>query len=346
MLVEGGIGHQSARVTVATARLLHAAGVRVEVLSWNPLSLAGSTRAVSRLVRVPDAETAAETFADVSRDRLVLPTSDAAALGLSLPGSGLVDKRALYAHAGERGVPVPATDVYPDVESLRDAAGSLAYPVILKPSIGKPVIRARSAADVERFLLRVQPSTAILVQAVLHGRVHAVAGVARSGALLGVVHQVTIRGWPSASGTTTAAVTTSPDLALEALTAALVSDHDGIFHAQFLDGKVLDLNLRPYGSIALAAAAGANLPALCAALDAHGADEPIRARPGVRYRWIEADLRLAVARIRRSPGRTLSIAWEHRPRSGTAHGDASTVRDLGPAFGRLRPGRSVPRGQL
>jgi hypothetical protein len=339
LLVEGGIGHQSARVTVVTARLLHAVGSHVEVLTWNPSSLAGASRSVTGVLRVRDAAAARAAIA-ASSSSLILPTSDAAAVGIGAPAAAVVDKRRMQELAGERDVPTPDTAFFGSPGELRDAAGSLPYPVVVKPVVGKPVAFARSAEDLAPFLARVRPDVAIAVQPRLTGAVRSVAGVVRAGRLLAVVHQVAVRAWPSAAGTTTAAETTGPVEALEGRTAALAQGFDGIVHAQFLDGLLLDLNLRPYGSMALAAAAGVNLPALC--LDGGSAPgAPLRARPGVRYRWIEGDLRLAASRIRRAPARAATIARDHRPRAGTAHGDASSIRDPGPALARLTR-RSTP----
>jgi predicted ATP-grasp superfamily ATP-dependent carboligase len=55
---------------------------------------------------------------------------------------------------------------------------------------------------------------------------------------------------------------------------------------------LIDLNGRFYGSLALAVAAGVNLPALWAALaTGRAVGRGFEARPGVRYQWLEGDLR-------------------------------------------------------
>jgi glycosyltransferase involved in cell wall biosynthesis len=341
-LIEGGIGHHSTRLTICTARLLRAAGASVEVLTWNPRSLATASRAVDHTVAVADAEAARARLAADPPEH-VLATSDAAAIGAGLPGSALVAKPDLDAYASARGVPIPASMIFADAEGLRAAAASLPYPVVLKPEIGKPVIRAGSAADVEPFLEAIQPGVRIVVQPVLRGPVHAVAGVVRDGRVLAWVHQRPRRAWPDALGTSTLIVTTPPEPDLEAHAHALVRDtgHDGVFQAQFMEGLLLDLNLRLYGSVSLAAAAGVNLPALAVA-DHVPDGEPLRARPGVRYRWIEGDLRLAWERVRRRPGSAARVAWDLLPRPGTAHGDASTWGDLGPLVARVRRPRHRP----
>jgi len=90
-----------------------------------------------------------------------------------------------------------------------------------------------------------------------------------------------------------------------------------------------------YGSLPLAVAAGANLPAIAcrAAAGEHGSDI-VRARPGVCYRWLEGDFRRVLHDVRhgsltlRAAGRAL---W---PRRGTAH-SVESVRDPGPGLVRL-----------
>jgi hypothetical protein len=74
----------------------------------------------------------------------------------------------------------------------------------------------------------------------------------------------------------------------------------GLAELQFLapvdsPPRVIDLNGRFYGSLALAVAAGANLPHTWAALATGRDARPVRARAGVRYQWLHGDLRLAAA---------------------------------------------------
>jgi predicted ATP-grasp superfamily ATP-dependent carboligase len=82
-------------------------------------------------------------------------------------------------------------------------------------------------------------------------------------------------------------------------------DWRGLANLQFLTPNggsphLIDCNGRFYGSLALAVAAGANLPAIWAA-DAMGLPTagPVTGRPGVRYQSFQADL----LRARRAPRR-------------------------------------------
>jgi carbamoylphosphate synthase large subunit len=101
---------------------------------------------------------------------------------------------------------------------------------------------------------------------------------------------------------------------------------------------LIDLNGRFYGSLALALAAGLNLPAIWAALAAGRPIPPIEpARIGVRYHWLESDLRRAVKERSGFAG-TLRYAL------GARHG-IWDARDPGPGLlhaGRLS-GRALRR---
>ena len=118
----------------------------------------------------------------------------------------------------------------------------------------------------------------------------------------------------------------------------------GLAELQFIvaaDGvpRLIDCNGRFYGSLSLAIAAGANLPAVWAALATGHQASRVRARPGVRYQWLEADLR-----------RTLNARGAPRVRdvAGTVAAGVRSrhslwdLRDPAPAAARIR--RIVARG--
>jgi predicted ATP-grasp superfamily ATP-dependent carboligase len=72
----------------------------------------------------------------------------------------------------------------------------------------------------------------------------------------------------------------------------------GLSELQFIlpdegDPRLIDFNGRFYGSMSLALAAGPNLPALWAEIaTGRSAGGPVQdAVPGVRYQWLEGDLR-------------------------------------------------------
>jgi predicted ATP-grasp superfamily ATP-dependent carboligase len=142
-------------------------------------------------------------------------------------------------------------------------------------------------------------------------------------------------------GGTARGVTEALDPVLAERVAALLADLNwfGIAQVQFQvppggEPVLIDLNGRFYGSMVLALAAGINLPAIWAAL-ATGRRLPLiaPARVGVRYHWLESDLRRAVHE-RKGLGGTLRYAL------GARHG-IWDGRDPGP--GLRHAGRLVGR---
>jgi predicted ATP-grasp superfamily ATP-dependent carboligase len=145
-----------------------------------------------------------------------------------------------------------------------------------------------------------------------------------------------VRIWPVDCGTASAAVTTEPDVELESRLRRLLAGHEGVFQVQLIGDQVIDVNPRVYGSLPLAVAAGANLPAIaCAATAGRTPDSLVRARPGVRYRWLEGDVRRVVHDIRRGHLSPWAGARALAPRRGTAH-SVESLRDPGPGLARLR----------
>ena len=105
----------------------------------------------------------------------------------------------------------------------------------------------------------------------------------------------------------------------------------------------IDLNPRPYGSIALAIAGGADLPAIWAAW-LLGEQRPYAvARAGLRYRWEDAELRRAVWELRHGNlGTAVEVA---RPRRHVVHpqfrwDDPGPLLARGAWFARRVIGRS------
>jgi predicted ATP-grasp superfamily ATP-dependent carboligase len=183
-----------------------------------------------------------------------------------------------------------------------------------------------------------------VVQPFLTDGMRAVCGVLHEGRFVALVHQRYLRIWPPDAGTACAAVTTEPDEQLEQRLLRLLDGHEGLFQVQLLGDFVIDVNPRLYGSLPLAVASGANLPALwCEVLAGQGPRELVRGRAGVHYRWTDADLRaigFALAGRRMPLGALLDAV---RPRRGTAH-SISTLSDLRPLLSRAASVRSLLRG--
>ncbi|MGA4991371.1 ATP-grasp domain-containing protein [Nonomuraea bangladeshensis] len=173
------------------------------------------------------------------------------------------------------------------------------------------------------------------------GRLMAYAAVtAVGGRVVCDCMQVASRIWPPGAGASCRAETVRVDPAISGRAARLLAALGwfGLAQLQFVvpeDGRprLIDLNGRFYGSMALATAAGANLPAAWAALAVGHDVPPTRARPGVRYQWLEGDLRRAAVERRR--GLLLDLAGTLRFAAGAVHSTLS-LRDPAPALARIR----------
>jgi predicted ATP-grasp superfamily ATP-dependent carboligase len=314
------------------------AGYRVAVTVSNPYSFAAASRSSSKTVPVPNAREpgyADAVWAEMARHPYLalIPASDPALLTLGVPVRHLVDKSLLTSAAETAGMTVPPTEIFADAEELLRAAHRFRYPVIVKPAIGKPARRCEHPPSVRFFAQRSGP---FLVQPCLDEGLRSVAGVVWRGRLVAAVHQRYTRTWPADAGMASAGETTEPDLDLEEQMLVLLDDYDGVFQADLHGRYLLDVNPRPYASLGLAVAAGANLVGIYCELAAGREVQFVRARPGVRYRWLEGDLRHTWDALRRGNIGMRQAAGNLRPRRGTAHGGPESLTDPGPALARLR----------
>jgi predicted ATP-grasp superfamily ATP-dependent carboligase len=228
------------------------------------------------------------------------------------PGAlaALRDKRRLAALAEEAGLAAPATLAAATAGELRAAPPPV--PCAIKPAhpggaLATAVLVA-TAAEAEALLAGLPDGEQLMVQERADGPLRAVALVVDAeGRVAERVQQEALRTWPADAGTSSRARTVVPDEDLVAACARLLAGagHVGLAQLQFLavGGRpaLVDVNPRFYGSLPLALAAGANLPAAWHAV-ARGErwPGPSPVRPGVTYRWVEADL-MAFAKGDRAP---------------------------------------------
>ena len=332
------------RSAVAAVRALAAGGYAPVVTTSAAGSPAASSRDCAAAVPVPAGATDdAGPYVAAVRQALaatayvgVVPASDGALLALGLPGGDLLDKSALPDRVATAGLRVPKTLRFEDGCALAAAAGGLTYPLVVKPVLtagpDQQARRVETPRDLELFAGTTDGPS--VVQPYLGGDLQAVSGVVHEGAYLALVHQRSLRTWPADCGVASAAVTTAPDPALEERLAVLLAGHRGVFQVQLVAGHVIDVNPRVYGSLPLAVAAGANLPAIACAADGGRVGPLVRGRPGVRYRWLEGDVRSVLSGLRQGTTGARAAAAALRPRSGTAH-SVESLRDPGPLLGRL-----------
>lgn len=329
------------RSALATVRALASTGYRPVVATCARHSLAASSRHCADRVAIPPVRS--ERFATEVRTELkrrpylcVLPSSDAALFSLDQPGRHLADKEQLSSRAAAAGIPFPPQRRFASGPDLRAADRDLEYPVAIKPAVNGAatqlnVTRVDGPEDLEVLPLSEDP---VLVQPWIDDAMSAVSGVMWRGSLVAVVHQRYLRRWPVQAGVASAAVTVEPDLQLEERIRALLDGFDGIFQVQFVGKHLIDLNPRVYGSLPLAVAAGANLPGIFCGLVAGRTVAPVRGRAGVRYRWVEGDLRHLLDGLRTGRSGAAEVLAALRPRSATAH-SVTAVTDARPLLARL-----------
>jgi hypothetical protein len=332
----------NSRSAVAAVRALDAAGYSPFVTATGRRSAAGASRSCAGVLRVPPVGTpgypgAVKDHVAATPGAVVLAASDPVLLALDLPGAALVDKASLPRAAAAAGLRVPHTRQFATAAHLLAAADDLEYPLVIKAAVktgsGENAQRIEDAGELPAAVTDLPGP--VVVQPFAVGTMRAVCGVLADGRLLAAVHQTYVRIWPPGCGTASAAITTEPDHDLEERLPHLLAGHAGVFQVQLIGDQVIDVNPRVYGSLPLAVAAGANLPAIaCQAITGRHPSELVRGRPGVRYRWLEGDLRRVLHDARTGALTPGGAGRALVPRRGTAH-SVESLRDPGPALVRL-----------
>jgi ATP-grasp in the biosynthetic pathway with Ter operon len=193
--------------------------------------------------------------------------------------------------------------------------------------------------DLDELRAGVAGRTGWLIQPYIDGELIAVAGVAWQGEVECSCHQVARRTYPRPVGVSAFAETVPLDPRLDAALAAIVRrlEWSGIFEFQLIRtadrAHVIDLNPRPYGSLALAIGAGLNLPSIWVDL-LLGREPRIGVyRTGIRYRAEVRELRALAAALSR--GRIAAALEIARPRRRTVHSIFS-LRDPAPILAVVR----------
>jgi len=147
------------------------------------------------------------------------------------------------------------------------------------------------------------PGSEGLVQPYISGQNVSVSGVSWEGELVCALHHISERIWPVTSGITAYAKTIPPNVELEQGVSHLMRaiDWSGVFEVEFIrsprgEHYLIDLNPRIYGSLALAVAAGLNLPAIWVDLLFGRRPSVGGYRAGIHFRQEEHDGR-ALARL-------------------------------------------------
>lgn len=358
------------RSGVAVCRGLHRAGYRVTGISCSRHAAGHWSRACAERLTVAHPLEDEDRFIDglvrtAARGAydLLIPGTDASLatvsrrrgelephVRLALPPHEVVtrtlDKQHLAAAARAAGLEPPETTVCWTTDDAVAAVRRFGFPVLVKPQQSvfevDGVARRWGSALVrdERQLVEIAPGYGrpFLVQRRDTSSVLSFAGVRVDGRLLGVAVSQYQRTWLPEAGNVAYSRTIAPPFDLEARVDRLLAELDwqGMFELELLGigpGRfaAIDLNPRPYGSMALALRSGVNIPALWCDWVLRGTARPVRARPGVYYRWEDADLRHLLWQARR--GELRLAARVLRPRRAVAHAYFE-LRDPGPLAAR------------
>lgn len=312
------------RSALAAARALGRAGWHVGIGSPYRGRLASLSR-WAKWHRVPPAEgdpaqfvTALNRAIEADGYELIFPAGDAEILvlnahrdhlGASFPYTSpevlmtCLDKLELFKHAQAAGLSVPQT--FPLGEAEERAQGR---PIVVKASLHSPsgsgtrrletaiVSEGKAISNAVR-LIESKGARPILQEFVPGNLMAYVAVTDRRGHVLAHLQQISEATWPARAGISARARTVPVDSYIADGVGRLLAKLGwfGLAEVQFVappEGtpKLIDFNGRFYGSMALALAAGMNLPHIWGA-EALGlaVDDPREAKIGVRYQWLEGD---------------------------------------------------------
>ena len=364
LIVEQG----ASRGAVAGARGLAAAGWFVGVGAPGATGLAAASRACGARHHVPAAHEDLDGFLAATDAavrshgyEVVFGAGEAEVLALSAGRAELpavvpyaphetvraaLDKSSLEDFARDAGLLLPAT--LPPDHALDPAA-----PVVVKARrhaaperpgapprvdtnvvLGAAAVRRRVA---ELCALGAEP----VLQEFLDGPLVAYSAVTdRDSVVVAECMQAASRIWPPHAGASCRArsVPVDPHIAQGAAGLFKSLGWFGLAQLQFIvapDGsaRLIDLNGRFYGSLALALAAGVNLAGTWAAAATGRAAPTAHARAGVNYQWLEGDARRALMERRGGLIRDLLETIASAPRARHSLWD---MRDPAPAVLRVR----------
>ncbi len=322
---------------VASVRSLAGAGHTVfagETASW---SKASWSRASSGAFRYPSpygpANAFIEALATFVRERpgtLILPMTEATTLPVSAHRDSLISAGArlvLPEHsdllrafnknettrlAESLGVATPKTIVVTTPEQARDAAHSVRYPVVLKPSAseefsregnvrtgGRPRYASDSTQCIAAFADISTRSSAVLIQEFVEGEGTGYFALMHRGELRAEFAHRRIRDvYPTGSGSAVReSAPIDPDIRRCSLAILSALRWHGVAMVEYRKkagspAVFMEVNGRFWHSLALAGYAGVEFPALLARMAEQGDVEPsIGYRSGVRCRWLLGDAR-------------------------------------------------------
>jgi cation diffusion facilitator CzcD-associated flavoprotein CzcO/predicted ATP-grasp superfamily ATP-dependent carboligase len=369
------------RAMLAAARSLHRAGWRVHAAASQRPAPGQWSRACDARFQVTDPKQSPAAFAaeleEILGDRgedVLLPGSDASLLAISADRERLearsriglpepeavarsLSKIALNEAAEGLGFEVPETIVCDDEAGALAAAERLGYPLLLKPDRsvferGGVLQQRKSAVIYAPSSLRAclpQFGDRYLLQRQEAGAAISFAGVIVEERMIASVFSRYRRTWPPDGGSVSYSETLTPQPALQQRVRDLLVriGWQGMFELELVeradgDAAPIDLNPRAYGSLALAERAGVPLAVVWCEWLLGNELRMGAARPGVRYRWEDSDVRHMLWQLRRNrPGAALAVL---RPRRRTvkAHFELTDPLPLAARLGLMARHRAKP----
>jgi len=370
---------------VACVRSLAAKGHKVLVGNTAGWSRAGWSRSCAGTFVYPsprDGNRMISSLAELARQEpgtLILPMSDATTLMISAnrdlllqAGAKLVlpshedvvhaaDKSFTTTLAQSLGIAVPRSVAISSAAEALKQAGSLPYPVVLKPrsseeqegsgasqSTGRPLY-ARTADEFRRAYDELgKRATSVLVQEFIPGGGTGYFALVRNGELrVEFAHRRIRDVHPTGSGSAVReSIKPDPKLREASLSILKALNWHGVAMVEFRqrpDGEFvfLEVNGRFWNSLPLACYAGADFPSALAEVAENGDCTPITDyKVGVRCRWLSGDFRHLLAVWRGAPkgypaafpGRLSTLVKVLTPVPGTYH-DNFQLADPLPEFG-------------
>ena len=382
VLVLDGNQNQAVAAVRSLARSGHSVFVG-EAASW---SKAGWSRASSGTFRYPLPQGSVEAFLEAIaafvREKpgtLILPMTEATTLPVSThrdfliaAGARLIlpdhsdllrafNKNETTCLAASLGVAVPKTLVATSPEQARDAAQSMRYPLVLKPSASEELSpegtlrtagRPRYATDAAQCIAAFRDirgrSSAVLVQEFVEGEGTGYFALMHHGELRAEFAHRRIRDvYPTGSGSAVrVSVAVDPEIRRNSLAILSALRWHGVAMVEYRKNAgspavFMEVNGRFWHSLPLACYAGVDFPALLVHMAEHGDVPPSEAYSiGVRCRWLLGDVRHLVEVWKGPPpgypgsypGRLRTLLQVLTPVPGTYH-DLFQWRDPLPEFG-------------
>jgi len=346
------------RSVLAACRGLAAAGYRVSTVAEERLALGHWSRCSKERIMLAGPQTEPEGYVErlsqvLRRGEydLVMPGTELSLLPISerrdliepyallgLPPHEVVlralDKPLLHAQAAAVGLAPPKGVICSSTEEALATASGLEFPVVVKPlrsvtwragRIRQQIAQVVGDVSALEAAIAVVGGPLTLQEYVSGTNIISCAGVRVDGRLLGLTFARYGRTYPSQVGSAALAITVAPPRPLTRQIEELLGliGWQGIFELELLElGEdrfgAIDFNPRPFGWMALAVGAGANLPALwCDHILGRRSVPPGGARVGIHYRWEDGDLRNALVQLRHA--RVRSTAAVLRPHRRVVH---------------------------